>query len=103
MVIKAQNAMKSKLYAFFIFSIDGGYVYSFRLPPQKNVHINHRKYFGWGMEGGWGEGQHLSPSATYLIATSEASTAVAMATATQQKHQSSSTAMLPKHPYQSST
>jgi len=42
------------------------------------AHSDHRQYFG-------GEGP-LSASATYLTATFEASTAVAMATATWRKH-----------------
>jgi hypothetical protein len=61
--MKAQSVMKSKLHAFFILPIDGGYVFS-------------------------GKGGYLSVSVTYLIATSEASTAVAMATATWHKQHS---------------
>jgi hypothetical protein len=52
--------MKSQLHAFFIFSIDEGYVFRLRLT------VTTGNIWGWG--GG------LSASATYLIATPEAST-----------------------------
>jgi hypothetical protein len=69
MVMKAQSTVKSQLHAFFIFSVDDGYVFRFRLTVTTgNI---------------WGCGGHISASVTYLIATSEASTAVAKATATQ--------------------
>jgi len=68
MVMMAQSTMKSKLQAFFIFSSDGGYVFRFRFTVATG------NIWGWG---------HISASVTYLIATSEASTAVAIATAPQ--------------------
>jgi hypothetical protein len=74
--MKAESAMKSKLHAFFIFSFHGGYVYS--SGSKETAHISHRQYFSWG--------GHPSAPVTYPIATTETSTVVALATATQHSH-----------------
>ena len=68
MVMTAQSTMKSKLHAFFTFSFHGDM-----------CSVNTGNIF-------WGVGGHLSTLVIYLIAKSEASNTVVMATATWHKY-----------------